>query len=243
MLQPAEKGIWIDLLCHMMQAEPYGHLAVNGKPMEDDDAARLCGTDKGTYKGCLKRLEDLGVSSRTEAGVLFSRRLVRDHEAYQQAAENGRKGGGNPSLRLPPEEKNAEAISQNPEATKGLEGGIKEPIKGNKKRKTGEGVEPDDVMKEIGSWYGRRPTTMWSREEEQTLRDLTANRPDGKPEDYATVRAWYSYRSWSESLFPKKRHDLITLLRNWRGEADKARSAIRHMREGQDPFFAKEVDL
>ena len=129
MLQPHEKGIWIDLLCHMMQAEPYGHLAVNGKPMDDDDAARLCGTDKGTYIGCLNRLEQLGVSSRTDTGLLYSRRLVRDHEEYQQAAEFGRIGGGNPSLKPSRRGKNPEARSHSPESMFSIKAPIKGPIK------------------------------------------------------------------------------------------------------------------
>jgi hypothetical protein len=126
MLHPSEKGVWVDLLCHMMQAEPYGHLAVNGKPMEDEDAARLCSTDIATYKGCLSRIESLGVSSRTPTGMLYSRRLVRDHELYLIASESGAKGGGNPALKSHKKRKKPEGRIHKPEATKGL----KAPIKG-----------------------------------------------------------------------------------------------------------------
>ena len=114
---PAEKGVWIDLLCAMMNAEPYGHLAVNGKPMLDEDAARLTGTDVTTYKTILSRLEAIGIPSRTPDGILFSRRLVRDYAAYKVASRSGKKGGGNPALRKTRRLQNPESRSQKPEAT------------------------------------------------------------------------------------------------------------------------------
>jgi hypothetical protein len=61
--------------------------------------------------------------------MLYSRRLVRDHEAYLLASESGRKGGGNPSLRLPKRKKKSEARSQKPEATLDQKGAIIPPIK------------------------------------------------------------------------------------------------------------------
>lgn len=126
MITPEVRGVWIDLLCAMMEADPYGHLAVNGKPMSDEQAARLIGTDIGTYKGCLKVIEESGISSRTADGLLYSRRLVRDHELFLCASNSGRKGGGNPALRM---KKNQEARSQKPEAKAGLEVPLKVPLK------------------------------------------------------------------------------------------------------------------
>lgn len=124
MVGPAEKGIWMDLLCAMMQGEPYGHLAVNGKPMSDEDAARLTGTDIGTYKGLLSRIESLGISSRTADGMLYCRRLVRDYEKFKTASESGKKGGGNPLLN----QKKPKSRSQKPEATLPLAGTHKPPF-------------------------------------------------------------------------------------------------------------------
>jgi hypothetical protein len=122
------RGVWIDLLCAMMQSDPYGHLAVNGKPMTDDQAARVVGVDIDTYKGCLKQIEDAGISSRTEDGLLYSRRLVREYEIFMRASNAGKSGGGNPALKS---KKNPEARSQKPEAKGGIKGVFIPPFKGS----------------------------------------------------------------------------------------------------------------
>jgi hypothetical protein len=122
MMSPTDKGVWIDLLCVMMMSEPYGHLSVNGVAMTDDQAARLIGTDIGTYKGSIANLAAAGIPSFTDAGMMFSRRLVRDNARFVAASEAGHKGGGNPRLKS----QKPEAKSQKPEATQP----IKVPYKG-----------------------------------------------------------------------------------------------------------------
>ena len=122
MVGPEARGVWIDLLCVMMESEPYGHLAVKNRPMKDKETAALIGMSVDTYKGILYRLEEAGIPSRTDAGMLYSRRLVRDHARFITGQESGRKGGGNPRLRG----KNQEARIQKPEA----KGGLKVPYKG-----------------------------------------------------------------------------------------------------------------
>ena len=126
MVGPEVRGVWIDLLCAMMNAEPYGHLAVNGRPMTDDEAARMTGLNKGTFKGILKEIEDANISSRTTCGMLYCRRLVRDHEAFLSASRAGKKGGGNPNLK----KENIETRSQKPEAKGPLKGTFKGTFKG-----------------------------------------------------------------------------------------------------------------
>jgi hypothetical protein len=128
MVGPAEKGIWADLLNAMMCSERYGYLTVRGKPMRDEEAAKICGTSVETYKPLLARLEEVGIPSRADDGTLYSRRLVRDYEAYKVASESGRRGGGNPLLRKKPE-----ARSQKPEATVPLADTYKGTYKGNEK--------------------------------------------------------------------------------------------------------------
>jgi hypothetical protein len=134
MVGPEVRGVWIDLLCAMMNAEPYGHLAVNGSPMSDAQSARLTGVDIGTFKGILKEIEEAGISSRTDTGMLFSRRLVRDYEKFMSASAFGKKGGGNPTLsksanKDSKQEDNPESRSQIPEARET----IKVPNKGTYK--------------------------------------------------------------------------------------------------------------
>lgn len=133
MVSPSARGVWIDLLCTMSMATPYGHLSVNGSPMTDEQAARICGLTLAEFAPILATIEAAGISSRTDTGMLYSRRLVRDYDAYQTAADSGRRGGGSPALRAlhtPPDgEENTEAKSQKPEATLRLKVPIKEPIK------------------------------------------------------------------------------------------------------------------
>lgn len=131
MITPELRGVWIDLLCAMMQAEPYGYLAVNGKAMTDEQAARLTGLNIDTYKECLKGIEDAGISSRTPCGMLYSRRLVRDYKKFVKASECGKRGGGNPALKIDSESRShsPEAIVQKPEAKGSLKLPIKDGIK------------------------------------------------------------------------------------------------------------------
>jgi len=119
MVSPFERGIWMDLLCCMMLAEPYGHLVTNGKAMRDEDIARMVGIDVDTLKGALNHLIELGIPSRTEAGIIYSRRLVRDHDAFVAAQKSGKRGG-NPGLKSNNRSHNSEARSQKPEATQPL---------------------------------------------------------------------------------------------------------------------------
>lgn len=83
------RGLWLELSCVMHECEPYGHLTLNGAAMPDEKAARLVGVELRDYRALLRELEAAGVSSRTEAGVLFSRRMVRD-----EAVRNARAAGG-----------------------------------------------------------------------------------------------------------------------------------------------------
>jgi hypothetical protein len=120
MCTPEERGIWIDLLCLMMDGNPYGHLAINGEALTDEETARVIGCDVATFKGILYRIEKRGIASRTEAGMLYSRRLVRDHKRFIDGSKFGKKGGGNPALHSESENHIPESRIQKPEAKGGL---------------------------------------------------------------------------------------------------------------------------
>lgn len=121
MCDPAERGVWIDLLCVMMAGDPYGHLAINKRPMTDSEVSRIIGLDEKTYKGILYRLIEKGIPSKTEEGMIFSRRLVREHQRFVTGSVSGKKGGGNPALRHHEEKKeNTDIRSHIPEAKGGL---------------------------------------------------------------------------------------------------------------------------
>jgi hypothetical protein len=93
----AARGLWHELLGIMHECTPYGHLTVDGRPASDAASARLCHVELREFKKLLAELEGAGVPSRTEAGILYSRRMVRDEHIRNVRAEAG-KLGGNPNL-------------------------------------------------------------------------------------------------------------------------------------------------
>lgn len=90
------RGLWIEMICLMHQAEPYGHLVINGKPIAVEALARMVGCTPAECRKWLAELTDSGVLSR-EGDVIFSRRMVKDARNRKVRADGG-KLGGNPAL-------------------------------------------------------------------------------------------------------------------------------------------------
>ncbi len=84
----AARGLWIEMMCTMHFGDPYGHLTTTqGMPIKSAAAiARLVSEDAKIVSQLLGELEANGVLSKTPDGVLFSRRMVRDHGTRQQWA-------------------------------------------------------------------------------------------------------------------------------------------------------------
>jgi hypothetical protein len=93
----AARGLWIEMLCVMHTATPYGHLLINGSPVSDTQLAMLAGTSPNQITALVGELELAGVFSRTSKGVIYSRRMTRDEKKAVLARKNG-KAGGNPNL-------------------------------------------------------------------------------------------------------------------------------------------------
>jgi hypothetical protein len=74
----AARGIWIEMLCLMHEAEPRGHLLLNGRPVTDAQLAALAGVPADIAQALLGELEAAGTFSRTRAGVIYSRKMRRD---------------------------------------------------------------------------------------------------------------------------------------------------------------------
>ena len=74
------RGLWIDMLSFMHEAEPYGHLRLNSRDIPLESLARMTGVPLKEFRPYLNELEATGVFSRTETGTIFSRRMVRDEE-------------------------------------------------------------------------------------------------------------------------------------------------------------------
>lgn len=91
------RGLWMEMLCLMHEADPIGHLIVNDGLLDDIQIGILAGsTPKETAK-LLAELEKAGVFSRSENGTIYSRRMVRDAEKARKDKENGGRGG-NPNI-------------------------------------------------------------------------------------------------------------------------------------------------
>ncbi len=108
----AARGLWMEMLSIMHEAEPYGHLVVKGVPVEPDMLAKMVGIGLKECRNLLATLRQVGVFSETETGVVYSRRMVRDHAKALKDKENGKKGG-NPTLN---EGVNPQDKAQKPEA-------------------------------------------------------------------------------------------------------------------------------
>jgi hypothetical protein len=84
----AARGLWIDMLGLMHEAEPYGHLVINGNaPTPKQLAMLLGGGSPRDVERLLAELEGAGVFSRTPDGTVYSRRMVRDRGRAQEGRD------------------------------------------------------------------------------------------------------------------------------------------------------------
>ena len=88
----AAQGLWINAMCIAHECEPYGHLVVNGKPMDAAKLGRLVGLSEKDCTKLIDELGDAGVVERTAEGVIYSRRMVRDEELRNKRANGGSAG-------------------------------------------------------------------------------------------------------------------------------------------------------
>lgn len=94
----AARGLWVDMITYMHEGEPYGHLTLDGKAPDVKGIASLVARPVPEVKKALAELETRNVFSRSAAGAIVSRRMVRDQAKAEKDQKNG-KGGGNPNLR------------------------------------------------------------------------------------------------------------------------------------------------
>lgn len=122
----AARGLWIELLGFMHEAEPYGHLVVGGRPPTEDEIAALVGVPVKLVRPLLAELTRHRVPSFTDEGVMFSRRMVRDKARADADRANGGRGG-NP--RLKGGEKPDPKPPDNPRGNRPLNEGVNPPHK------------------------------------------------------------------------------------------------------------------
>lgn len=93
----AARGLWMEMLSIMHEAQPYGHLLVNGHAVTEHQLAIMVGASVSDVRRYRRELCASGVPSITEAGIWFSRRMVRDQAKRETAQKTGALGG-NPKL-------------------------------------------------------------------------------------------------------------------------------------------------
>lgn len=112
MCSPAARGMWIEMICLMHEATPYGHLLIHGQSPNEAQLASLTGIHIAELPGLVAELERLGVFSKTREGVIYSRKLVRMASKAAVARKNGKKGG-NPTLGKHEENKPSDNLKDN----------------------------------------------------------------------------------------------------------------------------------
>lgn len=88
------------------------------------------------------------------------------------------------------------------------------------------------VMVELGSWFNRKPDTMWNAYEALALKQLWPLSEN----EYRAIRAYY--RASTEQVVAKmgrdfRRQNLEALLNNWMGELDRAQEYLRDRNQSE----------
>ena len=93
-------GLWINLLCRMWVSDRQGYLIGDseGAAPSVSQIAKDCRCTVEEAEKGLKELERHNIFSRTEEGVIYSRRMLRTIEERKAAIASG-KAGGNPWLK------------------------------------------------------------------------------------------------------------------------------------------------
>jgi len=77
------RGLWIDMLCLMFESARKGYLQLkSGKVVNAENLARMTGNSTDDTSHWLQELEDSGVFSRNQDGVIYSRRMLSDETKH-----------------------------------------------------------------------------------------------------------------------------------------------------------------
>lgn len=85
------RGLWMEIVGYMHEAEPYGYLLIGGKQPTLVELAAQIGRPVAETRKALSELEAHGVFSRTETDIIYSRRMVRDNERSEEGREHSTK--------------------------------------------------------------------------------------------------------------------------------------------------------
>lgn len=88
----AAQGLWMRMLCVCANNDPKGYLAINGKPLDVTDIARLAGVTGTEAATLMDELDLNGVFSRNRTGCIYSRRMVQDEKLSQEGRKHKKCG-------------------------------------------------------------------------------------------------------------------------------------------------------
>ncbi|PHX98318.1 MAG: hypothetical protein CK529_13775 [Rhodospirillaceae bacterium] len=83
----AARGLWMDMLAIAFDGAPRGHVTIGRNPASLKQLAIIAGITEKRCTALLAELEQSEVFSRTDAGAIFSRRMVRDTDASEAGRE------------------------------------------------------------------------------------------------------------------------------------------------------------
>jgi len=135
------RGLWMEMLCLMHEAEPRGSLLISGKTVTPRLLAGIVSVSPDEIEHWTSELEAAGVFSRDDDGVIYSRRMRRDEARSEVHRANGAKGG-NP--RLKPGD-NLEDKPQSPDSR----------LQNRRARTSASRAEPAGEMIALGQWRAR----------------------------------------------------------------------------------------
>jgi hypothetical protein len=93
-LTPAERGLWIDLLCLAAVGKPTGYVCdQRGNPISYEEIARFANCSPTEAESLIAGILEKGVGSRDRSGRLFNRRMVRRAEKAAEKRLAGKLGG------------------------------------------------------------------------------------------------------------------------------------------------------
>lgn len=104
MVSLAAKGLWIEMICIMHEADPYGHLKIGEKIIFPQHLSHIVRSDLTTVNELLGELESFAIFSRNDEGCIYSKRMIRDEKIRNDRAAFGVLGG-NPKLLRNPSQK------------------------------------------------------------------------------------------------------------------------------------------
>ena len=89
----AARGLWMDMLSVMARSKRKGYLLDGEKQMESKSLAKISGESEATVAALMAELFSHGVPSKSDDGIIFNRRMVRDAAISAVRADAGRRGG------------------------------------------------------------------------------------------------------------------------------------------------------